>query len=137
MEKHHLLSDEEFEKQFEDGSLSSELFTHEAHLRLAWIHINKYGLDKGIENVCHQIQRYAEILGVKNKFNKTVTVAAMKAVNHFMKRSSSNNFETLIKEFPKLKTEFKSLMNAHYGIDIFRSAAARKEFIEPDLLPFD
>lgn len=137
MEKHYLLSDDEFEKQFADCSLKSEMFTHEAHLRLAWIHINKYGLDKGIENVCVQIQRYAESLGVKDKFNKTVTVAAMRAVNHFMIRSSSNNFKGLIAEFPRLKTDFKSLMDAHYGFNIFRSAAARREYIEPDLLPFD
>jgi hypothetical protein len=137
MEKHLLLSDEEFEKQFANCSFNSSWFTHEAHLRLAWIHIRKYGLDQAIDNVCHQIERYAESLGAKDKFNKTVTVAALKAVYHFMNRSRSDNFEGLIQEFPRLKTEFKGLMNAHYGIDIFKSPLARKEFIEPDKIPFD
>lgn len=137
MEKHHQISDVEFEKQFSDCSFNSEWFTHEAHLRLAWIHIKKYGLEQAIENACVQIARYAESLGVKDKFNKTVTVAALKAVHHFINRSRSNNFNELIVEFPRLKTEFKALMNAHYGIDIFKSETAKREFVEPDLLPFD
>jgi N-formylglutamate deformylase len=137
MEKHWQLSHEEFEKQFADCSLEPEWFTHEAHLRLAWIHISKYGLEKAIESVCFQIQNFAVLLGAKDKFNKTVTIGALKAVYHFMNRSASNDFESLIKEFPRLKTEFKGLMNKHYGIDIFKSATARNEFIEPDLLPFD
>ena len=137
MENHLQLSDVEFEKQFADCSLKPEWFTHEAHLRLAWIHIHKYGLDRAIENVCPQIEQYAQSLGAKDKFNKTVTVAALKAVYHFMNRSTTNNFLDLIREFPRLKTEFKGLMNAHYGIDIFKSPQAKKEFIEPDLLAFD
>lgn len=137
METHPELSDDAFEQQFASCSIKSSMFTHEAHLRLAWIHIKRYGLEQAIENVCQQIQRYAESLGAKDKFNKTVTVAALKAVNHFMTRTSSDSFTGLIAEFPRLKTEFKGLMNAHYGIDIFNLPKARKEFIEPDLLPFN
>src|SRR6185436_18732622 len=129
MEKHSLISDDELEKQFADCSLNPELFTHEAHLRLAWIHIKKYGLDLAIQNLCVQIARYAELLGAKDKFNKTVTVAALKAVYHFMNRAKANDFDGLIREFPRLKTEFKGLMNAHYGIDIFKFEVAKKEFV--------
>ena len=43
IEKHYQLSDEEFEQQFQNCLLSPVLFTHEAHLRLAFIHILKYG----------------------------------------------------------------------------------------------
>ena len=132
-----MISDADFEQQFESCALNPEWFTHEAHLRLAWIHIRKYGLDQAIENACSQIGRYAEAHGARDKFNKTVTVAALKAVYHFMNRSQVHDFHSLIKEYPRLKTGFKGLMNAHYGIDIFKSGRARKEFLEPDLLPFD
>ena len=37
MEQHYTLTDNEFEKQFQTSSLDPAIFTHEAHLRLAWI----------------------------------------------------------------------------------------------------
>jgi len=67
----------------------------------------------------------------------TLTIAASKAVAHFIQKSKSNSFHDFILEYPRLKNNFKDLMNAHYKIDIFNSAKAKKEFIEPDLLPFD
>ena len=137
MKDHYELSDEEFEKQFEECSLAPSLFSHEAHLRLAWIHIQKYGLAQAEDNLCMQIKRYATHLGAAGKFHMTVTIAAIKAVNHFIKRSESKNFEGLIAEFPRLKTNFMDLMNAHYGENIFKNEKARTAFIAPDLTQFD
>lgn len=137
MENHHILNDQEFETQFEDLSFPSDSFTHEAHLRLAWIHISKYGIRQAIENVCNQIQTYAESKGAYDKYHATVTVAAVRAVYHFMLKSKSDRFEDFITEFPRLKTNFKNLLDAHYGVDIFSSEAAKKQFLEPDLVPFD
>jgi cyclopropane fatty-acyl-phospholipid synthase-like methyltransferase len=66
-----------------------------------------------------------------------LTVAAIKAVHHFIRRSSSDNFYDFIHEFPKLKTSFRELISSHYRTDTFQSAKAREIFIEPDLSPFD
>ena len=137
MEKHFHLNDLEFEDQFKNGTLDPELFSHEAHIRLAWIHINNYGLEKGIENVDAQLLKYATGLGVGDKYNKTVTIAAVRAVYHFYLKSRSNNFEDFITEFPRLRDNFKDLLDSHYGFNIFTSPDAKKKYIDPDLLPFD
>lgn len=137
MEKHFELDDEIFEAQFAACSLDPALFSHSAHLRLAWIHIKKYGLDTAIDHMCNQIATYAGSLGAHDKFNKTVTVAATKAVYHFMQKSNSDNFEDFIQEFPRLQHNFKALMDAHYDIDIFALEEAKRMFLEPDRLPFD
>ncbi len=136
MEEHYTLDDLTFEQQFRDCILPPGLFTHEAHLRLAWIHIHHYGIEKAVENMNEQIKNYAESLGAHSKFNRTVTEAAVKAVNHFMAKSSSLTFKDFIKEFPQLKSRFKELLDSHYSIDIFSSAEAKLNFIEPDLSPF-
>ncbi|MCA0237545.1 MAG: hypothetical protein LCH81_14295 [Bacteroidetes bacterium] len=136
MEQHHSLTDQEFEKQFEACTLAPELFTHEAHLRLAWIHIQKYGELAAINNVCAQLIRYVEFLGARDKYNQTLTVAAVKAVSHFINKSKSANFADFIEEFPRLKYNFRDLINCHYAVDIYNSEAAKEVFIEPDLLPF-
>ena len=137
MEKHLKLSDEEFEFQFQSLSLDPELFSHEAHLRLAWIHLKKYGESKAISNIKNQLLAFVDHVGARAKYNDTLTVAAVKMVHHFMKRSSSSNFQEFIFEFPKMKTNFKDLIMSHYKTNIFSSEKARKEYIKPDLIPFE
>jgi len=137
MEKHLDLTDDEFEEQFESCELLPTLFSHEAHLRLAYIHIKKYGEERAIENVCNQLVAYVNHLGASGKYNTTLTVAAIKAVYHFMLKSTATDFKGFIAEFPQLKFEFKRLMQCHYSFDIFNSQEAKTKFLEPDLISFD
>ena len=137
MEKHFNLSDSEFEKKFISCELNPLDFTHEAHLRLAWININEYGFKQAEKNIQSELQNFVEFVGAKDKYNMTLTLAAIKAVYHFMLKSKSNNFKDFIMEFPRLKNNFKDLMACHYGVDIYQSDKAKMEFLKPDLIPFD
>lgn len=133
---HSSLCDQEFEHQFEKYQLKPCMFSHEAHLRLAYIHIQKYGVVQAEINMCKQIKEYAESLGVYDKFNKTVTIASVKVMNHFLKKSLTDNFTDMMIEFPKLNSNFREILGQHYGFNVFGDKRAKKEFVEPDLLPF-
>lgn len=135
-EKHHLLTDQEFEEKFKDCTLSSVLFTHEAHLRLSYIYIRKYGLDIAIKDLCEQIDNFDQKFGDGTKFNKTVTIASAQILYHFINKTKTSNFRELLDEFPVLKNDFLGLLKSHYTLDIFKSKKARQEYLEPDLLPF-
>ncbi len=137
MEPHYQLTDQVFEQQFEACILEPKIFTHEAHLRLAWLHLKKYGEEKTLKNICHQIKQFAEYHGDKDKFNQTATIASIKAVNHFIKKSNSSDFKGFIVEFPRLKFHFKALLDCHYSFNIFKNKIAKTQYLEPDLLPFD
>ncbi|WP_410486871.1 hypothetical protein [Spongiivirga sp. MCCC 1A20706] len=137
MEKHFELTNSEFEQQFNTCELHPSYFTHEAHLRLAWINISKYGIEQAIKNIQRQLIIFVEYAGAKDKYNMTLTIAATKAVYHFMLKSGSATFKDFMEEFPRLKTNFKDLMACHYGFDIYHAEKAKKEFLEPDLVPFD
>jgi hypothetical protein len=137
MQNHYLLSDDVFETQFEDCSLNPKLFSHEAHIRLAWIHIKKYGVDRAITNINSQLLNFVVSVRARDKYNKTVTVAAVKTVYHFMLKSNTDNFKSFILEFPRLNKNFKALLNSHYSMDLFNYEAAKKQYIEPDVLPYD
>lgn len=137
MTNHFELTDSEFEQQFKSRELHPTLFSHEAHLRLAYIHIKKYGHDAAITNVCDQLAAYVTHLGATDKYNTTLTLAAVKAVYHFSQKSKADDFKGFIAEFPQLKNEFKRLMQSHYDFDIFNSQKAKKTFLEPNFLPFD
>ena len=133
---HWRFTDEEYEELFESYQLKPGMFSHEAHLRLAYIHIQKYGARQAEINMCDQIKGFAESLGVYDKFNKTVTVAAVKVMSHFMQKATSRGFQGLMKEFPSLLLDFKGILNKHYSYNVFGDKKAKKTFQEPDLQPF-
>lgn len=136
MEQHFILTDNEFETQFADTSLDPTLFSHEAHLRLAWIHISKYGETKAIDHITKQLQNFVQHLGVTDKYNETLTVAAIKAVKHFMQKEPLETFYDFITTHPRMKTDFKNIIEQHYGFDIFNSPKAKEMYLQPDLLEF-
>lgn len=137
MEKHTALSDQEFERQVRVCAFNPVDFTHEAHLRLAWILIESHGIEDAEKQIQELLLRFVEFAGARDKYNTTLTIAAMRAVDHFKRKSNSESFLEFIVEFPRLKYNFKELMAAHYGFDVFSSHEARLTYIEPDLLPFD
>src|SRR5690606_25305144 len=111
--------DTEFEKEFISCGLNPSDLTHEAHLRLAWINIKKYGIEQAETNIQTGLKKYVEFVGAKDKYNTTLTLAATKAVYHFILKSKSENFKDFMIEFPRLKNNFKDLMAHHYGFDIY------------------
>ncbi|MFL1897256.1 hypothetical protein ACJRPK_16250 [Aquimarina sp. 2-A2] len=137
MKKHTELSDTQFLQQFSSCKLDPTLFTHEAHLRLAYLYIQRDGVTPAESIVSQQLQRYVQHLGASDKYNATLTQAAIKAVHHFIQKSTTNTFEGLLCEFPRLETNFKELMSCHYSFDIYTCDAAKKSFLTPDLLPFE
>lgn len=128
------MTDATFLTRFRNLSLQPELFTHKAHLRLAWLQINLNGLEAAIKNCCEQISAFASFHGDHQKFNKTITIASVYAVNHFM--AGENSFEEFIRRNPQLLSDLKALINSHYSYDIFAAENARLLFIEPDVQPF-
>jgi len=137
MASHYELSDDEFEQQFSATTLSPVLFTHEAHVRLAWLHIKKYGAGAAIKNITAQLKRYVKALGADDKYNETLTVAAVKMVNHFYIQSHRMDFRNFIKENKRLVANFRELIQSHYSFNIFTANEAKQRYIEPDLLPFE
>ena len=135
-EHHYILSDQEFETQFENVALDPVLFTHEAHLRLAWLHLSNYGESRAIDNITRQLRQYVVHLGATDKYNETLTVAAVRAVKHFMKKKQTATFYDFITAHSSLKYNFKGLIGQHYSFDIFNDAQAKAAYISPDLAEF-
>lgn len=110
MEQHTNLSDDAFEAQFADGILDPVLFTHEAHIRLAWIHLSKYGETQAILHITEQLKQFVRLLGAEDKYNEALTVAAIKVVHQFMRQKTSSSFPVFIAAFPELKHNFRELI---------------------------
>lgn len=136
-EHHWKLSDDSFEEQFATASLPIPWFTHAAHLRLAWIQLDRYGQETAIKNIRAQIKQFAQAAGEPDKYHETVTIAAILMVEHFMKQHKEAGSKAFLDAHPQLAKDFKGLIQSHYSRDIFKDQEARKVFLQPDLLPFD
>jgi len=114
------LTDNQLLERIESCTLDPTDFTHETMLRLTWILINKYGLDKAIIKNNEIKENFFITVFRNDKFNITLTKAYTEILYHFMERSSTNDFEKLLREFPRLKYNFKNLVKTHYGYNILK-----------------
>jgi len=129
MNTYENLDENDLVNQIENCTLSPELFTHEAQLRLSWILINKYGLEIAtLKNCKLKEQFYINALN-SQKFNLPLTKAYTEILHFFMQKSATKDFDKLLREFPRLKYNFKELVKTHYGHDILKEH--RKEEIRP------
>ncbi|NLP56570.1 hypothetical protein [Lutibacter sp. B1] len=126
------LNNEELLQQFEDCTLNPSLFTHEVLLKLTWILINKYGLKEAIVKNCELKEQYYIKALKSKKFNIALTKAYTEILYHFMQKSTTKDFDKLLREFPRLKYNFKDLVRTHYGYDILKEH--RKE-VPPSFNP--
>ncbi len=113
-------SDEELLEEIKNCTLNPQSFTHKTMLRLAWVLIKKYGVDVAIiKNNNIKENYYKEVLH-SIKFNKPLTKAYVEILYFFMQKSRKSDFEKLLREFPRLIYNFKSLVKTHYGYDILK-----------------
>ncbi len=130
-------SDEAFLLAMADCSLAPNSFNHRAHLRLAYLHLEKAGeVDLAAERVCKTIQHYAAHHGAPDKFHCTLTQACVKVVAHFKARAKDLTWEELLIKFPGLEQNMLELLHQHYSPARLSSPKAKEVFCEPDLLPF-
>lgn len=133
---HYDFSDEEYMIRFKAMTFPPRLFSHEAHLRLAFLHIQQYGVTQAARNMQDQIKGLALKFGA-TKYHDTITVAAVNAVNHFHQLDPELAFPALIAKHTVLMSDFKALLNSHYSYDIFTSALAKESYQAPDIQPFE
>ena len=120
------LNDTDFLNEIVNFTLSPELFTHEAQLRLSWILINKYGVEVATVKNCKIKERYFIKVLKSDTFNLPLTKAYTEILHFFMESSSTKDFDKLLREFPRLKFSFKNLVKTHYGYNILKEHRTQK-----------
>lgn len=130
-------SDDELIRLFREGLFPVEDFNHKAHLRLAWAYLQRVDARTAEREVCGQIRQFTKLHGAADKYHHTLTIAAVRMVGGFMKKQQGEGFEALLVQFPKLLHGFRELLGLHYSEELLWSPAARSDFQEPDLKPFN
>lgn len=126
-----------FVHEFEDLSLDSAKFNHEGHLRIAFIYFTLHDKQSAVESIETGIKRYAESLGVADKFHRTITFALAQVVHNRIEMLFERLKHPVIwSEFLKVNQDILhnalTILESHYSRDLLFSDKARKNILLPD-----
>jgi hypothetical protein len=127
------LNDATFLQQFLDHSLASEYFDHIGHLRMAWLMLDKYGLEGGAVKGSQAIKQYATSLGAAEKYHHTISIALF----HLMYfRGLDESWQSFVDNQSDLVHNSLSVLKAHYSEALLFSDDAKQSFQQPDIKAF-
>jgi hypothetical protein len=133
----HSLSDDDrrFRADFEACTIPPAQFDHQAHVRLAYVHLAESDADTALARMRAALLAFLKHNGVDpSKYHETMTRAWILAVRHFMETSpASASADDFIESNPRLLDS--KIMMTHYSAGLLFSPEARAQFVEPDLGP--
>lgn len=135
MEQHYQLSDQDFIRAFQECTIDPSWFTHEAHLRLAYLYVVTWGAKQAAIRICEGISRFDRVFGSGEKFHRTITMASVGIINHFIRKSGATDFQSLIVQYPVLVNDFRRLLFTHYSKELINTPESRHKYQMPDLVP--
>ena len=127
------MDDQAFLQAFEDGTLPPSQFSHRGHIRMAWLYLRACGWDEGMIHIRSGIQTFAARLGATTKYHETITVFWARVVHHMIAdQPHIDSFEDFLAHFPQILDSH--LIESHYSTELLRSALARQQWVEPDIV---
>jgi hypothetical protein len=130
------LDDETFLARFLDRELAAEHFDHRAHLRLAWLYLQRYPLLEACARMCADTRDFAAALGAAEKYHHTITEALMR-ISYQRMCDRRQAFDTFLAANSDLLNDARGLLARHYSDECLHSIVARGAWVEPDLAPID
>lgn len=136
VEKHRKLSDDAFRSAFATQTIEPKVFTHEAHLRLAWLYVTNFEVTKAAELLCQQIKAFDLHFGKGDVYNETVTIAFAYLVQQRQKMGDYKDFEAFLAQHNDLQTNYRAILAEYYDFDVFKNETAKTEYVAPTIKGF-
>ena len=121
------MTDDEFLEAFACGRLARWEWTHEAHVRMAFLYFTRFGAEEAPARVAAGIQRYNNLRGNPHGYHETITVAFCGLV---ASRLPGSDWPTFRAENPDLLA--RDVLEKHYSRDLLFSPEAKAAFVAPD-----
>ena len=131
------MDDQALWEAFVSGSLSHAEWTHEAHVRTAFLHAQRYSLDEAHlrlrAGIIRLNERHGLIESSSRGYFETLTRAWLVLVADARLRSGAMDSRELLERCPELRD--RALPSRHYSKELLASPRARSIFVAPDLEP--
>lgn len=117
------MDDQKFLDDFEDGRFAAESFTHQAHIRLAYLYLSRGPFLEACIAMRDSLQEFSARIGKRGLYHETITIAFMSIVNERMSRHPDDGWRQLIAAYPELCD--KDILTRYLAPDILNSPKAR------------
>lgn len=131
------MSDANFLEAMESCTLAAKEWTHEAHIRLAWLMLARHAYPEALAPIRTTIQRYnGNVLKKDLAYHETITVAFTLLIAKSCEALPVlHRLNDLKHQSPALFDNKLSALLHHYRRETLFSSTARNSFVEPDLVP--
>jgi hypothetical protein len=134
----YLLGPEECEaflSQFEAGAVPSEEWTHQAHIAMATVYLERYGssvLPHTRAALRNHLLARGKPIGL---YHETLTIFWLAVVAEAMRAQQRLSLHELVKRNCANFGDKSKLHERYYSFDVFNSPEAHDRWTPPDLLP--
>ena len=126
---------EAFLTAFADGSLPAEEWTHQAHIAMATVYLNRYG-DSVLTHTRAAIRNYLLARGRPiGAYHETLTIFWLALVAEAISRQTDASLHETVKRNCAAFGGQSKLHEQYYGFDVFNSPEAHARWMPPDLRP--
>jgi hypothetical protein len=131
---HSDLSNQQFLQQIETVTINPELFTHEAHIRMAWLYLNKFDHETALQQISSAIKGIDAKYAGGVKYHHTITLVFANTMAALMKGSTHNTWQEFVDLNAGLSIS-KKFLGDYYSDELLYSDEAKTQFIAPDKKP--
>ncbi|MBD1365177.1 hypothetical protein IDJ77_15280 [Mucilaginibacter sp. ZT4R22] len=132
---HHAdLSNSQFLHQIETVTINPELFTHEAHIRMAWLYLNGFNQEMALQHISTAIKGIDAKYAGGMKFHHTITVVFANKIAALMQHKAHKSWQEFVAANAGLGISKKFLSN-YYSDELLYSDKAKTQFVSPDKKP--
>jgi hypothetical protein len=132
---HHAdLSNSQFLHQIETVTINPELFTHEAHIRMAWLYLNVFDQNTALQHISAAIKGIDAKYAGGMKYHHTITMVFANTMAALMHNKVHKSWQEFISANTGLGISKKFLAD-HYSEEVLYSNEAKTQLIAPDKKP--
>lgn len=132
------MNDEEHLRRFEDHSLPLEQWNHRAHLKVAYLYLNRFSQAEALERLRTGIQAYNAAHGIQDTptggYHETMTQVWLQLVSTTLCQfGPAESADAFFDAQTQLQSKRTPLL--FYSRERIMSAEAKRSFVAPDLAP--
>lgn len=127
------MTDEELIEQFENCTLPKSEFRHRAHVRLAWLYLNRYSGLEAITRFTEKLKSFAHHLGAPDLYHETITWGHLFLIHERIFRAPAHQtWEDFAAANGDILNWQDGIFKQHYSDELLASDIAGKIFVLPD-----
>jgi hypothetical protein len=126
------LTDDELVAHFSSATLPAAAFSHDQHVRAAWLFVTRHGMPAALTTFPAALRRFAATHGAAAKYHETITWAFLLLVHERHARQPASSWNAFASANRDLLTWRPSILESFYTADTLASELARQVFVMPD-----